>query len=96
QAPACAPCVSPTCDPCLASCPIPAPPSCRCDNALIGTTVSLGVVSGIILPICIALIFYYRRHAMATQSEQIPNPNGDNNQKTGTTYDVREYGASEV
>ncbi|CAG8480666.1 24787_t:CDS:2 [Gigaspora margarita] len=50
------------------------------------TSITLGVVSGIILPICIALIFYYRRHAkqayqnqnpaaMTTQSEQISTQN---------------------
>ncbi|KAF0497158.1 hypothetical protein F8M41_020782 [Gigaspora margarita] len=59
----------------------------RCDNsAIIGTSITLGVVSGIILPICIALVFYYRRHAkqayqnqnpaaMTTQSEQISTQN---------------------
>ncbi|CAG8826046.1 34386_t:CDS:1, partial [Racocetra persica] len=57
----------------------------KCDNsALVGTSVTLGFVSGIILPICIALIFYYRRQAnkgyeqqyparTTTQSDQTPN-----------------------
>ncbi|CAG8466861.1 13624_t:CDS:2 [Gigaspora rosea] len=87
-----------TCDPCISSCPIAYPPggcgipiygmsSPRCDHsAIIGTSITLGVVSGIILPICIALIFYYQRYAkqayqyqnsaaMTTQSEQISMQN---------------------
>ncbi|CAG8826391.1 15468_t:CDS:1, partial [Cetraspora pellucida] len=67
----------------------------RSDSALIGTSISLGIVSGIILPICIAFIFYYRRHALATQSEQNPEQNGTNNQNPGVAYFVREYGTSE-
>ncbi|CAG8831651.1 17333_t:CDS:1, partial [Racocetra persica] len=69
--------------------------SSECDSALIGTSASLIIVSGVILPICIAFIFYYRRHGMATQSGQNTQQNVVDNRKSGATHDVREHGASE-
>ncbi|KAF0464082.1 hypothetical protein F8M41_026561 [Gigaspora margarita] len=69
-------------------------------SAIIGTSITLGVVSGIILPICIALIFYYRRYAklafqyqnpaaMTTQSEQISMQNFANGANRNTLNNQR-------
>src|SRR5436309_16020681 len=33
------------------------------NSALLGTAVTLGIIGGVILPICIAFIFYYRKKA---------------------------------